>query len=300
MPLIMWLGGFVVMAASLCSLLRTRTLTVALAVMSMAAASQAQTQASCTFHTFSLTSNPQIFVTGVNDYGTVVGYADFGVNASPRFKAFIHYSGGNTSYWLPSGAQQSSFGGRNDSGVTTGYYYDSSYRGHPVLLKGSTVTAISTPGNGSPNGINKYGTIAGGYTDSSGKGHGFKRYSNGSAIHLNFPGAVDTDAVGINDHGVVVGTYVGTDAAEHGYIYNNGAWAKLQYPTATQSTELFGISNNNVIVGQGQAHAFLYANGTFKDISVPGSSSTQVRAIAPGGLIAGMADLTHGFVASCH
>lgn len=287
------------MAASLRHLFRNTMFTAALVAMSMTAA-QAQTQASCTFHVFTLKSSPQLFVTGVNDYGTVVGYADFGVNASPQFRAFIHYSSGSTTYWVPSGAKQSSFGGRNDGGVTTAYYYDSLFRGHPVLLKGSTITAIFTPGNGSPNGINKYGTIAGGYTGSGGTGHGFKRYSNGSAIILNFPGAVSTDADGINDSGVVVGTYVGTDAAEHGFIYRNSAWAKLQYPTATQSTELYGISNAGVIVGQGQSHAFLYTNGAFKDISVPGYSGTQVRAIAAGGLIAGMADLTHGFLASCH
>jgi hypothetical protein len=44
----------------------------------------------------------------------------------------------------------------------------------------------------------------------------------------------------------------------------------------------------------------MYKDGIFKEIAVPGSAETQVRAIAPGGLIAGMADLTHGFLASCH
>ena len=273
---------------------------IGILLIALSPIAQAQTQASCTFHTFSLTSSPQIVVIGVNDYGTVVGFADFGANASPRYKGFIHYSGGNTSYWLPSGAKQSSLGGRNDSGVTTGYYYDSLYRGHPVLLKGSTMTPISTPGNGGADGINKYNTIVGGYTDSNGKGHGFKRYSDGTAIHLNYPGAINTGAVGINDSGVVVGTYLGTDSAEHGFIYRNGAWAKLQYPSAPQSTELYGISDKGVIVGQGQAHGFLYQNGTFKEISVPGSNGTQVRAIAPAGLIAGMSDLKHGFLASCH
>jgi len=90
-------------------------------------------------------------------------------------------------------------------------------------------------------------------------------------------------------------------SAEHGFIYRNGQWAKLQFPNATQSTELYRISNSGVIVGQGQAHAYMYKNGTSKEISVPGSVETQIRAIAPGGLIAGMVDdLTHGFVASCH
>jgi len=117
---------------------------------------------------------------------------------------------------------------------------------------------------------------------------------------LSYPGAINTGAVGINDSGVIVGTYLGTDSAEHGFIYKNGQWAKLQLPNAPQSTELFGISNSGVIVGQGQANAYMYANGTAKEIAVPGSTQTEVRAIAPGGLIAGMADLTHGFLASCH
>jgi hypothetical protein len=264
--------------------------------------SQAQTvQASCTFHVFSLSSNPQsIWVTGVNDYGTVVGYADFGTGAPPQSRAFIHYSGGGTTYWLPSGAKSSAFGERNNAGVTTGAYVDSANQRHAFLLKGSTLSPIVRPFGAGPAGINKYTTVVGVYTDSNGHDHGFKRYSDGNTIHLSYPGAINTDAVGINDSGVIVGTYLGTDSAEHGFIYKGGQWAKLQFPNATQSTELFGISNSNVIVGQGQAHGYMYKNGTAKEISVPGFAETQVRAIAPGGLIAGMAGLTHGFLASCH
>jgi probable HAF family extracellular repeat protein len=260
---------------------------------------QAQTQASCTFHQFTLSSNPQIFVKGVNDYGTVVGMADFGKNASPQFRAFIHYSNGTTTYWVPSGASASQFGGRNNSGVTTGAFGDASGQWHAVLRSGSTTTAISTPNHGAPLGINKYNSLVGSYSDSNGNPHGFKRYSNGSIVFLNYPGATGTFANGINDGSGIVGFYNGTDGAEHGFIYHNGQWAKLQFPNASLSTELYGISNAGVIVGQGQAHAFLYKNGTFKEIKVPGSTETNVRAIAPSGLIAGMADLTHGFLASC-
>ena len=78
---------------------------LAATVVSLSPDTQAQTQqASCTFHTFSFPSSPQmIFVTGVNDYGTVVGEADFA--SSPHARAFIHYSGGSTIYWVPSGAK---------------------------------------------------------------------------------------------------------------------------------------------------------------------------------------------------
>ena len=240
-----------------------------------------------------------ITVTGVNDYGTVVGYADFGEGASRQTKAFIHYSGGGTNYWLPSGAKNSAFGGRNDAGLTTGAYTDSSNKTHAFIMKGSTLIPVVRPYGAGLGGINRYNTVVGTYLDINGNPHGFKRYSDGNVIHLTYPGAQGTRAYAINDSGVIVGFYNGTDSAEHGFIYKNGQWATLQFPNATQSTELYGISNSNVIVGQGQAHGYMYKNGTAKEISVPGSAETQVRAIAPGGLIAGMADLTHGFVASC-
>jgi uncharacterized membrane protein len=187
-----------------------------------------------------------------------------------------------------------------DAGLTTGAFVDSANQRHAFLLKGSTLTPIVRPYGASPAGINKYNSVVGAYTDSSGHDHGFKRYSDGNTIHLSYPGAINTGAVGINDSGVIVGTYLGTDSAEHGFIYKSGQWAKLQFPNASQSTELFGISNSGVIVGQDQAHAYMYANGTAKEIAVPGYAQTEVRAIAPGGLIAGMAGLTHGFLASCH
>ncbi len=95
---------------------------------------QAQTQASCTFQTFSLPGNPLVLVSGVNDYGTVVGDAYF-PNASVRTKAFVHYANGKTVYWLPPGAVQSGFNGRNNNGVTTGAYFDASNQHHAFLQR---------------------------------------------------------------------------------------------------------------------------------------------------------------------
>src|SRR5690348_5183360 len=130
---------------------------------------QAQTQqASCTFHTFGLSPSPQmISVSGVNDYGTVVGEADFGPNASPRFRAFIHYSGGATNYWVPSGAKGSAFGGRNDAGLTTGAYTDSSNKTHAFIRKGSTLIPVVRPYGAGLGGINRYNTVVGTYFDSN-------------------------------------------------------------------------------------------------------------------------------------
>jgi probable HAF family extracellular repeat protein len=273
----------------------------AVVLFACSAALHAQTpQASCTFHTYALTSNPDVTVTGVNNFGTVVGFADFGKSASPQFRAFILYKDGSTVYWVPAGAKMSSFGGHNNLYAYTGVYVDSSNKQHAFILERLVVNPIVRPYGSVPAGVNKYDSVVGSYADSNGNSHGFKRYSDGTVVHLNYPGSAGTHAVGINDSGTIVGFYDGTDGAEHGFIYHNAVWAKLQLPNAPLSTELYGISNAGVIVGQGQAHAYLYANGHAKEIMVPGSTETDVRAIAPNGLIAGMADNKHAFVASCH
>jgi probable HAF family extracellular repeat protein len=194
---------------------------------------QAQTQASCSFHEFTLPSNGAFIINGVNDNGTVVGTAFF-PNGSVPFKAFVRYANGKTVYWLPSGAVQSGFNGRNNNGVTTGAYFDASNQHHAFLLNGSTVTPISKPAGASPMGINKYNTVVGAFDPGTGLSHGFKRYSNGSIIHLDYPNAVQTFATGINDNGVIVGFDQDTNNVLHGFIYHNSTG--LSYPSLCGKT----------------------------------------------------------------
>ena len=156
-------------------------------------------------------------------------------------------------------------------------------------------------------GINKYNTTVGVAVDSNYQSHAFKRYSNGSLVTLQYPGAQDTSPSAINDHGTIVGT-----AAGHGFIYNGGTWAKVVFPGSggggsINGTELLGLSNNNVMVGQAGSSpptSFLYANGEFKIILAPNSSNTQVQGISGDGLITGIAFINgvntgRGFLATC-
>jgi len=281
---------------------------------------QAQVQqAACTFNQFLLNpadpNNPASYVQGVNDWGTVVGIANFGTTT----KAFTRYPNAALNYWRPSGAVSSGFVARNNNGVTAGWYTDSSGQSHAFLLKGSTLTPVvnpkAIPGSTVIRGINNWSSAVGTYEGTDGKGHSFKRYSNGSFIDLpEYPYAIShwghsTTAAAINDSGVIVGFYAdgtlirsGTKHVE-GFIYRNGQWATLDYPDPeTTQTSLVGISNAGVIVGSADFGPFLYANGTFKLIQVPNASYTYVYGIAPGGLIAGYAifgDDVHGFAATC-
>jgi hypothetical protein len=157
-------------------------------------------------------------------------------------------------------------------------------------------------------GMNRWGTSVGAFKDSSGKMHGFKRYSDGKGIALDYPGAGETVAASINDNGTIVGWYsknLPPSEWRHGFIYSNGNWATLDYPSVLQ-TSLSGISNANLIVGitikgNNETGSFLYQSGTFKNITVPNTGvPTSARGVSPSkGLITGFSGYT-GFVGTCH
>ena len=209
-----------------------------------------------------------------------------------------------------------SFSDRNNKGVTIGEATGTP----PFSLLGSTFTPLTltigatTHSTFEPHRINNWGTIVGSYAGSSGTTHGFKRYSNGHGITLDFPGAKETLALGINDSGVIVGGYSTTLAPEahlHGFVYHNGQWATLDYPSSTLQTDLLGIDNAGVIIGETSAggffkFSFIYDNGAFKKVALPNNSHLpSVTGISlVGGRITGwvggvsLSDLT-GFMATC-
>lgn len=287
---------------------------------------QAQTQASCQFTTF----NNRVFVSsssgyrflvprGVNDYGTVVGEAqddgDFSVGG------FTRSSGGGVSYYQHN-STDTFFTDRTNGGVTIGVTGGGqsalgNMTGTPFTLKGSTFTPLTMTIGGKTYskftvwGTNSWGTTVGTYADSSDYPHGFKRFSNGNTVGLDYPGAAETMATAINDNGTIVGSYsksLPPNAWWHGFIYSNGKWATLNYPNSTLETMLSGISNGNLIVGTtvtGRSSvtvtgSFLYKSGTFRKIAMPDSNvPTNAFGVSPNkGLITGYSGYK-GFIAVC-
>jgi len=280
---------------------------------------QAQTKASCKFKIFQLdtdTSNTSSSLGGVNDFGTVVG-SRFFLNGTTR--GLIRYSGGGVTYFSAPNGNTTNFTDRNDSGISTGYYFNqNSGREEGFLWDGSRFTSISKSASATfVFGINKWNSIVGAYAFGPYPSfHGFKRYNNGGFTAINYPGALGTSPSGINDGGTIVGSYFLPSQQDpfyssHGFIYHNGQWATLDYPDNTVWTELNGISNAGVIIGntissssQTIQTAFVYKNGVFKIISAPNEPFTQVTGISPKlGLISGVAldfsGSTEGFTATC-
>jgi probable HAF family extracellular repeat protein len=244
---------------------------------------------------------------GANDWGTTVGQAVLLVQGPIDTQGFIRYSDGSVSYYTLSGSPLTFFNARNNNGVTIGGSFDISGRGQAFMLQGSNVTLIddprSTPHSTQAWGINKYNSIVGSYVDPiTGASRGYKRYSNGSFVGLNYPGAQATNPKSINDSGAVVGTYTTASGVLHGFLYFNGKWATLDYELSP-SANLTGISNAGVILGSN----FIYANGTFKLLpNVPNSTWTEFYSMSPAGLITGRAfgfsadpNDSYGFTASC-
>lgn len=286
-----------------------------LAVCLLAAFQLQAQKATCTnWKTFALNpsnlTNPSEESDGVNDNHTVVGRAIYNFN-KPNFKGFVHKSDGTITYWRPSNAKYSWLTDRNIIGNTVGGYVDFSGVLHAAYLHGSTTTLIVHPNATNHStalvGINNLSTLLGTYSDAKGQ-HIFKRRSDGSFVAVpNFPGATHTDPTAFNDGGVVVGTYTNPGdccGTSHGFIFRNNSFAPLNYRKMVNSnTELTGISNNSVIVGDHFGNAFLYHNGVFKDIVGPHGEQVTVRNISAGGIITGDIALggngPHGFTATC-
>jgi probable HAF family extracellular repeat protein len=274
---------------------------------------QSQVQyASCKFNLFLLDpSNPMDpsigWGIGANDWGTTVGQAVKLVQGPIDTQGFIRYSGGAVSYYTLSGAPLTFFNARNNNGVTIGGSFDTSGRAQAFMLQGSTATLIDDPRSAPHStqawGINKYNSIVGSYLDPvTGASRGYKRYSNGSFVGLNYPGAQATNPWSINDSGAVVGTYSTASGVLHGFLYFNGKWSTLDY-ALSPSANLTGISNAGVVLGTN----FIYANGTFKLLpNVPNSTWTEFSSMSPAGLITGRSwgfsanpNDTYGFTATC-
>jgi hypothetical protein len=263
----------------------------------------AELSASCTFTFFPLTttlSNGTVFSmspNGVNDFGTVVGTGFTNTTPVNNF-GFIRQPNGSIK--LVKGTI--SLVDRNDLGVSIGY--DAS--GQVLVDSSGAITPLQLNfknGGFFTRGINNWGSIVGSYNTTSGV-FGFKLWSGGG-VKLGFPGASSTFPTSINDHGLIVGGYFvgsgGGQLPQNGFIYNQGSWATLSYP-GSLFTDLVGVSNNGVIVGNATDLdlAFRYENGKFKTIVAPNGAGVIVNGISPRfGLIVGTAGLKGGFVAQC-
>jgi probable HAF family extracellular repeat protein len=150
----------------------------------------------------------------------------------------------------------------------------------------------------------------------NGVDHGFL-YSSGTYTVLNFPVAIDPEAIStyalsINNAGQVVGGYLdnnGHGGQTLGFLYSHGTYRTIEPPNAIQSAAT-SINKFGTIVGWyetssgGPELGFEYSHGTYTLLDFPGAVTTVPTSINDKGQITGYyqtssaTDPQHGFVYS--
>ena len=129
-----------------------------------------------------------------------------------------------------------------------------------------------------PKGINNYGDIVGFCNDDLGQMEtGFLRSKNGDLFHFTAQGATSTAAYGVNDFGQIVGRSSGT-SGDFSFIRSSDGTQYLNIlpPTIEAVVEAVAINNSLKVLGHYRdstgRHAFLWDNGQFTELRVPGST----------------------------
>lgn len=268
---------------------RCFALTLAGLLVLTCAIAPAQTATCTNLKTFSF-SYPLLrtLPSGINRWGSVVGYT---YDPSGIDQAFTRYSDGSIKFYSAPKSSGTQFSRRNSQGVAVGTYYDttSSHHAHGLVVSGSSTASVNYPGASDTTlrGINYWGSIVGAYLDSSRNWRGFE-LKNGTFKKVDYPGAIWTSVSSISDNGVIVGWYANAQSSgvghAHGFILKNGVYKTLDNPKGVGGgTYLDDINSSGVIVGvyfpNENPQAFMYINGTLKDIQVPNGASTTVEGI---------------------
>jgi hypothetical protein len=140
--------------------------------------------------------------------------------------------------------------------------------------------------------INRYGTVAGEYTDSSYTDHGFVRFANGHITEFDAPGLQGTEVSGINSSGQIIGN-AQTDFENrfnYAYLRNpDGHFVLLNAPGAV-STFAEGINDSGEITGfyidsLSEYHGFVRgADGGYTEFDEPNADEQFREGTFPAGI----------------
>lgn len=107
-----------------------------------------------------------------------------------------------------------------------------------------------------------------------------------TTIDVPFPGAFQPTPTGINDKGLIVGYYLTYGLVSHGFTLSNGTYYTFDFP-AHDCTDFHAVNNQDQIVGYGCNDGFLFVDGQFSTIRIPGIALTSPNGINNAGDIVG-------------
>jgi hypothetical protein len=232
------------------------------------------------------------FPIGLNAEGAVVGYA---LDSNDVFHAFLRTPEGKIYTFVgPSscdtGISAGCYGSAdftiNFWGISVGSYTDNSGNlvGHGLIRSpDGTLKPFEAPdagtgtnqGTGCPGcalGLNRWGAIAGIYTDSNNIYHSFLRDPSGRFTTFDAPGAGTGSKEGtgcpfdcttsLNDMGAISGTYIDSNSVYHGYLRAPDGKFVTVDPAGSTATLSSGMNDLGAITGyyadsNGVIHGFL-------------------------------------------
>jgi hypothetical protein len=262
---------------------------------------------------------------GITDSGDVVGLY---FTADTKVHGFLLTRGVYTSIDVPGATRTNALGvtelqGRSAEEEVPGAAralavvgrYDTPDRVvHGYLLRDGTFTTIDYPypaGYVGPRftvatGINPRGDIVGRYQSSDGLFHGFTLI-DGEFTTIDHPAGRSIHALGINHRGDVAGYYEDFGGKLHGFLLIDGVYSTIDPPGSTATGGAGGIVGLNAreMVGfyrsapakmpcgcDGQ-RGFVYKQGTFTTVDVPGAVSTSLTGVnRRGDIVGSYADAT--------
>ena len=131
-----------------------------------------------------------------------------------------------------------------------------------------------------PSAINNRGDIVGFcHDDLEERETSFLRSKNGTLFQFNAPGSTSTVAWGVNDFGEIVGRSSGTSGSFSFIRSSDGQYQNISPPTIEALVEAVAINNSLKVVGHysdtNGRHAFLWENGQFTELIVPGATGNS-------------------------
>lgn len=227
---------------------------------------------------------------GINAQGDIVGSYD---DAKLVRHGFLLRDGTFTTIDNPNGGdgppgplgnQGTTLYDINGSGDIVGRYINSDNIEHSFLFWHGVFYSVDDPDAGTAdnqgtqaNGINESGDIVGLYADSKFISHGFLRRHDGTYVTINAPHAGrDTHAFGINNKREIV--LWANPNHLHSFVLRHGRLTPLNDPKGVSGTQLLGINDNGIIVGDwvdgnGVGHGLVYCDGVFTTVDDPHAGS---------------------------
>jgi probable HAF family extracellular repeat protein len=271
-------------------------------------------RAELAFTTIDVPGSSRTAVNG-NSPNAIAGEYD---DANGLTHGFILRGGAYKPINVPVPAAVTTINGIAANGQLVGTYIDTTgVPGVHAFFWGASFIPLNPPGSVRSQGgfLNAQGQVVGAYRTPDQKRHGFIWYK-GTFSTFNVPNdhpLFGTVPQGINDRGDIVGSYVDVQGIRLGFLWRQGAYTTLRAPDAGNgiapnhiATVALGTNNSGTVVGayedqKGQIHGFIWKNGGYTKVDVPGSTYTAINSINAQGEIAGVYDdangVTHGFVA---